>query len=65
VLNFVLQYAGLVLALNELLETRFVPDNPSCSTPLGQSLRGQQDRIPCSAPENTERKGAGTSNALP
>jgi hypothetical protein len=40
VLNFVLQYAGLVLALNELLETRFVPDNPSCSTPLGQSLRG-------------------------
>ena len=40
VLNFLLQYAGLVLALNELLQTQFVPDNPSSSTPLGQSLRG-------------------------
>lgn len=28
------------MALSELLETPFVPDNPSTSTPLGQSLRG-------------------------
>lgn len=39
-LNFLIKYSAVVLELNRLLGTRFVPDHPSNKTPLGESVYG-------------------------
>ncbi len=39
-LNFLIQFSSAVLELNRLLGTRFVPDHPSNTSPLGASLSG-------------------------